>query len=409
MSNNNIHSNHITPPDYCTGCALCSNICPKTAITMVWSEEGFLIPDVDTDLCIDCGLCIKKCPALIELISGDNNLDKVVAYGGWNADAAIQRASSSGGVFSALAEFVIQQSGCVFGVVWKNSTTAVFAKAESLEELAPMRGSKYTQAIPGYVYREVKEELIKNRYVLFSGTACQVHALRCYLKKDYDKLLTLDIVCHGVPSHKILESYISDDQILKGKKIDNIYFREKDGDWLRYKVKKRYTDGSSSSCPSATDVFMNLFLSDYVLNRACYNCPHAHFPRPGDLTLGDYWGVQHLHSDWPIPDGISSLIANTEKGNAILQKLSEETKISLTKEPFPLVYQGQPHSYLRSGRHVSEKRDQVLSMLKNSTLEEVHNHFCKYARLGGIRINRGSLLFKLFVITKRFIKIIFHH
>lgn len=366
---------------------------------MLWDAEGFLKPDVDINSCIDCGICVKRCPALDEVKSSEfdnNSLDHVVSYGAWNTDMAIQKSSSSGGIFTALSNFVFQHGGCVFGVVWKNSTTAIFKKAENLSDLEPMRGSKYTQAIPGYVYREVKNELLKDRYVLFSGTACQVHALRCFLRKDYERLFTFDIVCHGVPSKKILESYVSNDEKATGKVLDNIYFRYKDNDWLNYKVQKRYTDGSVVNIPASADLFMNLFLCNQMLNRACYNCPHAHLPRPGDLTLGDFWGIQKIHPEWPVSHGISSLIANTDKGNDLLHKLAQEGTIILNEEPFQHLLQGQPHSYIRPKKTIPQKHRKLLSDLNNKNIVEIHNSCCKCINFLFFRINRKSPIVNFF-------------
>ena len=204
--------NHITPPENCTGCGLCANVCSKNAIHMVWSKDGFLIPQVDAEACINCGLCVKQCIALEENPKFTDDIDNVVSYGGWNNNTEIHLKSSSGGIFTALAEHVIEQGGIVFGVVWKDKYTAIFDKTDSLEGLSRMRGSKYTQAIPGIVYKNVLAELKTGRQVLFSGTPCQVHALHKYLRKPFDNLLTIDIVCHGVPSHLILEKYIAENE-----------------------------------------------------------------------------------------------------------------------------------------------------------------------------------------------------
>ena len=147
---------HITPPQSCTGCGLCANVCSKDAIRMAWSNEGFLVPQVDTTACINCGLCVKQCIALEERAGYTDDINSVIAYGGWHKNAGVHLNSSSGGIFTALAEQVILKGGVVFGVVWKDKLTAVFDKAETVEELSRMRGSKYTPAVPGGVYRDVK-------------------------------------------------------------------------------------------------------------------------------------------------------------------------------------------------------------------------------------------------------------
>lgn len=397
---------HITPPENCTGCGLCANVCSKDAISMVWSEDGFLVPEVDTQACVNCGLCVKMCPAQPGVMANEkysDNLETVVAYGGWNADAETHANSSSGGVFSALAEKVFSTGGCVFGVIWKDKETAAFSKAENMEQIVPMRGSKYTQAVPGVVYRAVKAELQAGRQVLFTGTACQVHALRKYLRKPYDNLLTFDIVCHGVPSRKLLQAYVKHHEQEQGKELKEVYFRFKDGNWQGYKVQKRFKDGSVLNHVNSQDMFMNLFIGDRMLNKACYNCPHAHLPRPGDMTLGDFWGNLHdLHPDWPIGDGIGSLVANSGKGKAALETLAEAGKITLHREPFRNLYNGQPRSYLRGRRDAySGSREEALSRIESEPLIDVWNHYCNTTKVGPFRLQTNGIIYKTLIFPRR--------
>lgn len=401
-----MNTNHITPPQNCTGCGLCANVCSKDAILMVWSKEGFLVPMVDTEACVNCGLCVKMCPAQPGAMDREvyaDDIESVVAYGGWNCDDEIHCGSSSGGVFSALAEQVFTEGGCVFGVVWKDKVTATFTKAENMVELEPMRGSKYTQAEPENVYRDVKKELLKGRQVLFTGTACQVYALKKYLRRDYDNLLTFDIVCHGVPSRKLLQAYVKHYEQVGGKELKEIYFRFKDGNWQGYKVQKRFIDGTVLNHVNSQDMFMNLFIGDKMLNKACYNCPHAHLPRPGDMTLGDYWGnLQALHPDWPISDGIGSLVANSEKGKAVLENLASEGKISLHREPFLNLYNGQPRSYLRGeDALIPTQRNEVLQMIEQQSITKVFNRYCNSVKFGPFLLLVDGFIYKILIFPWR--------
>lgn len=386
-------SKHITPPVNCTGCGLCDNVCPKDAIRMVWSKKGFLVPEVDTEKCVNCGLCVKQCIALEDNIKYADDINSVAAYGGWHKDAGIHLKSSSGGIFTALAEQVILQGGVVFGVVWKDKLTAVFDKAETEDELSRMRGSKYTPAVPGNVYRDVKKELQKGRQVLFSGTPCQVHALKKYLRKPYDNLLTVDIVCHGEPSHLILEKYISEDETRTGKTIDHVSFRDKPEGWLRYHVTRHYTDGSKATEAYSSDLYMRIFLCDKALNTACYNCPYAHFPRQGDITLGDYWGVEKHHADWPLDKGISSVLVNNSKGKAALEGLSD--KISLRSEPFEKIYKGQSVVYVKPKTEVPPSRALVLNKIHKMSLDDVYCKEVKGFSLGPITLSKSGLLYRM--------------
>lgn len=396
---------HITPPLNCTGCALCANVCSKEAICMEWNADGFLVPRVDTDVCVNCGLCVKMCPAQPDVIKStqrEMDFGDVAAFGGWNTNGEILKMSSSGGVFTALAEKVFSTGGCVFGVVWKDKETAEFAMAETPEQLAPMRGSKYVQAEPGKVYREVKAELEKGRQVLFSGTACQCYALKKYLRKSYQNLITFDIVCHGVPSRKLLQAYVKHFETILGRDVKEISFRFKDDNWQQYKVQKRFADGTLLNTLNSQDLFMGLFIGDLLLNCPCYNCPHAHLPRPGDLTLGDYWGnLQYLHPDWPIRRGIGSLIANTEKGKNTLELLAAEGKIELHREPFVNLYNGQPRSYLRLEAKIPPLRDEALLRIGKENIMDVWDALCNTKRFGPFRVRKNGYLFRGVIFFRR--------
>lgn len=312
---------HVDAPRLCTGCSLCANLCPRDAIRITRNPDGFLVPEVDTRHCVECGLCQRKCPALAaKSLHPGYSGERGKFYGAWHADASVRHGSSSGGVFSALAEQILKEGGCVFGVIWESPTEAVYAKAENEKELQPMRGSKYVQAKPGYVYRQVRNELGKGRKVLFSGTPCQVHALKTFLGQDNDLLLTLDVICHGVPSHHLITLYVDEWEQKMKKAISCIGFREKEQSWLCYNVNRHYTDGTEQRSTLHEDDYMQAFLSDKALNTCCYQCRYAHIPGQGDITLGDYWGVEKKFPDWDWGDGVSAVYAHTRKGMAAIEQ-----------------------------------------------------------------------------------------
>ena len=389
---------HIIPPQNCTGCGLCANVCSQNAIQMTWNNEGFLVPEVDVTACVNCVLCTKQCIAMEEGHTYTDDVESVVAYGGWHRDEDIHLQSSSGGIFSALAMHVIRQGGVVFGVVWKDKITAVFDKAETPEELTRMRGSKYTPAIPGSVYRDCLSALKKGRQVLFSGTPCQVHALKKYLGKEYSNLLTIDIVCHGMPSHLLMEQYIREMEQGSGKSIKYVSFREKPEGWINFHIACYYENDSRSTNSLREDLYMKIFLSDKALNHACYNCPYAHIPRQGDITLGDYWSVEHIHSDWPIEKGVSAILANSQKGNDTLEKLTEV--LDLKPEPFNSIYKGQGVVYIRPQRQIPKDRAIILKKLKTKSLSEVL-HIINSTKIGPLRISRTGAIYKIFAFARR--------
>lgn len=390
---------HITPPENCTGCALCDNVCSQNAIRMVWSKEGFLVPEVNIESCINCGLCVKQCIALEDKTVYTDDLSSVVAYGGWNKDSNIHLTSSSGGIFTAIAEHVIGQGGVVFGVVWLDKLTAVFSKTETVEGLAHMRGSKYTPAVPGKIYLEVRNELKTGRKVLFCGTPCQVHALKKYLRKSYENLLSIDIVCHGAPSHLILEKYIAEDEARTGKTIDHVSFRDKPAGWLGFHVTRYYTDGSKDSVRFSKDAYMKLFLCDKLLNAVCYNCPYAHIPRQGDISLGDYWTVQKHHKDWPIDKGVSAILQNTDKGSQILMEIS--SKIDMLSEPFSKIYAGQAVVYVKPQKKIPEERTVVLEKLTHLSLVQILEEHVDSVKIGSFYLRKESILYKIIILPRR--------
>lgn len=396
----------ITPPRECTGCALCANVCPHNAIDMKWNEDGFLVPLVDAVQCVNCGACVKACPAqrehLTKLRSEPLSSEAPAAYGGWHTDRNTHLISSSGGIFSALAEWIFTQGGCVFGVIWDNKETAVYTRAENMDELAAMRGSKYTQAVPGDVYRQVKAELKKGRHVLFCGTSCQVYALKRFLHKEYENLLLVDILCHGVPSRLLLQAYIREHEKQNRKEIRHIQFRDKANNWQQYHVRKHFTDGSSVSHRNWEDMFMRVFIGDFVLNKACYNCPHARLPRVGDITLGDFWGdLQAMHPDWPIPDGVGSVLSNTKRGAKCLDMLQRISSITLHQVPFSELYQGQPYTYIRQTEKPPYLRQKTLCQLKRKRLAHVYARLFEQIKCGGIWVQKQGLLHRIYKKQRR--------
>lgn len=392
----------ITPPQECTGCALCANVCAHDAINMVWSEDGFLVPKVDATRCMNCGACVRACPAQPEHLGKlraetGTPPEPPVAYGGWNTDNETHLVSSSGGIFTALAQHTFKAGGCVFGVVWSSKDTAEYAKAENMAELAAMRGSKYTQAMPGTVYRQVKAELKKGRQVLFCGTSCQVYALRRYLRKEYDNLLLVDILCHGVPSRHLLQSYIQEFEKQENKTVDHIQFRDKAGNWQQYHVRKHFTDGSSISHMNWNDMFMRIFVGDFALNEACYNCPHARFPRVGDITLGDFWGELHeTHPEWPIAEGIGSILGNSRKGQKLLQVLSEAQTIELRSSCIEELIQGQRTTYLRKQEQMHPLRRYSLDYLERRPLATVYRKLIECEQCGPFRFAKGGIAHRIY-------------
>ena len=189
----------------CTGCGMCTNICPEQAIKLKEGLHGFVFPIIDESLCINCGLCEIKCPSNLEK-QCRSTVQEV--YAAWNHDKKVRKESSSGGIFTLIAEKLLEEGGVVAGVAWDEQFHPHHVMCDNVNDLEKLRGSKYSQSNTGDIYRIIKHELSTGRKVLFSGTPCQNAALKSYLGKDYYNLFMVDLVCHGVPSNKILDDYL---------------------------------------------------------------------------------------------------------------------------------------------------------------------------------------------------------
>ncbi|MCD7791349.1 MAG: Coenzyme F420 hydrogenase/dehydrogenase, beta subunit C-terminal domain [Bacteroides thetaiotaomicron] len=316
----------------CCGCSACSSICPVDAINMRMDGEGFSYPYINQDTCRNCGLCRSVCPVTNLNTSPKEYVKK--AYAAFHNDRNIISNSSSGGIFSALAVYVLQQGGCVFGATYNDTFTSVHhIKIKSLDELCLLRGSKYLQSEIGYIYRTVKDCCVNDdKLVLFTGTPCEVEGLCSYLGKSYDNLICVDIICHGVPSGVVWDAYI---KLLEEKykaKTISVDFRNKRKGWENYSVDICFQNGKRYHRDHEKDLFMNCFLSDMILRPSCYNCSFKKINRVSDITLADFWGVDRICPSMHNPDGTSLVVVNSRKGADILEQI--ESEITLKEVDF---------------------------------------------------------------------------
>lgn len=317
----------------CTGCGLCAAVCPKSAIAMAPDEEGFLQPALQNDLCVDCGLCLKGCPAEAEGLS----LEESWYFSCIAKDEKLLLHSSSGGVFGILANHTLAEGGCVCGCVYDETMNPVHILSDRAEDVLRMYGSKYVQSTCYPVFPAVKQALESGRNVLFTGTACQVAALRGYLKKDYENLCLAEILCHGVPSPGLLKKYVAHlEKKLNGKVLD-VQFRNKERDgWgsehrtcVTYRDKKGVVRQHRPLLPA----YFSAFFYGANLRQSCYQCRFAKPQRIADLTLGDYWGSWRKYGK-RFHEGISVISVNSQKGQALIPVLQNACALfeELTQE-----------------------------------------------------------------------------
>lgn len=309
----------------CTGCMACYNSCRKGAIVIKENNEGFLSPEIDQSTCVNCGLCKKICPANNPIIS--NEPKKIFAC--WSKNEDIRKSSSSGGAFWELASSVIKSGGYVAGCVLDNKLKARHIIVGTLTELEQLKGSKYSQSIIGKIYIEVHKLLLHGQTVLFSGTPCQIAGLKNYLQKDFDNLITVDLVCHGVPSPLLFEDYKEYIKKEKGfKRIDSIVFRGKKRSWMLYNMQVEGVDSEdcklSYSGHYLIDPWIRGFLGDNFLRKSCYNCQYANISRVSDFTIADWWSFKPKDGDYSyLQKGVSSMTCNTERAISFFSTIKD--------------------------------------------------------------------------------------
>ncbi len=310
----------IIDKEKCSGCHACATACPKNCISMERDEEGFLYPIVDEDKCVNCGLCEKSCP----IIERNPISKKPSAYAAISKNEEIRLQSSSGGVFTAIATKVILDGGVVFGAAFDSSFNVHHIFVESEEELSRLRGSKYVQSTIGNTYKQAKEMLDSGRFVYFTGTPCQIEGLLKYLGKKYENLLTSDIVCHGVPSPMVWQSYL---RSKSDSCVKYASFRDKSEGWGNYSVVISFENSPEYKALASNDMYIRAFLSDLCLRPSCYACAFKSKNRASDLTLADFWGINKIMPELNDNKGISLLLVHTSKGAEMLEKVSSKISI----------------------------------------------------------------------------------
>lgn len=320
-------------------------------------EEGFLYPEVDSATCIDCGLCEKVCPIYNNKVSPRKPIETLAAK---NRDEEVRRTSSSGGVFTLLAERTIKRGGVVFGARFDENWSVEHGYAETMEAVAAFRGSKYLQSRMGESYKQAEQFLKHGREVLFSGTPCQIAGLRSFLRKDYENLLLVDFVCHGVPSPLVFKKYLEeekrqfarkggkfsfalpskhsltgrDSHSASGVSVEAVSFRDKRLGWKKYSFALSLSKASAAGEKNTVSLskcfqentFMGAFLQNLILRPSCYACPAKGGRSGSDITLGDFWGIEKFLPDFDDDRGVSLVMAQSPKGGEALAELEMDCR-----------------------------------------------------------------------------------
>lgn len=309
----------IAEKTHCTGCGACKDICPANCIQMSADDEGFLYPTINQDMCIRCGKCARICP----VNNAQEKLGDTVAYAAINNNDEIRQQSSSGGVFTALAEHVINNGGVVFGAAFNAEFQVKHIYVETIEQLDRLRGSKYVQSEIGDCYKQAREFLEADRLVLFTGTPCQIGGLFAFLGKTYENLYTQDIICHGVPSPMLWDKYLAFRESQAESKVRSVFFRYKKHGWKTFSVLFNYSNDTEYVKPLSQDPYMQAFLKDLCLRPSCYHCVFKTVYRQADITLADFWGVEKCNPEMDDDKGTSLVLLHSSKGVELFDSVRE--------------------------------------------------------------------------------------
>lgn len=302
----------------CCGCTACLSICKHNAISFKEDQEGFFYPHFDEEKCIDCGLCEKVCP-IIHYKYVPKVADPKI-YAAINKNHKQYMQSSSGGIFILLCEYILSRNGIVCGAIYDKDFNVKHSFARTLEECKGLQGSKYVQSDIREIYPKIKSLLNTGKAVLFSGTPCQVAGLKLYLRKDYENLYTVDLICHGVPSPRIFQDYLS---FIKGKKhISAINMKSKSAT-KGTAIRIDFTDGKYIRQTLKTDLWNKLYFGHLIIRPSCHDCLFTHYNRTGDITIGDAWKVNKYFPDFFPNRNLSLIIINSFKGHLLFNSIKD--------------------------------------------------------------------------------------
>lgn len=351
----------------CTGCQACVSICPQKCIILRDSHEGFGFPKILKTLCINCKRCEQVCPILYTPKLSVNT----ISYAAKNKNEDERNQSTSGGVFSLLAEYVLEQEGVVFGAAYDANFSVQHMSVLDREHLYFFQGAKYTQSKIGTCFSDIKEKLEAKRLVLFSGTPCQCAGLKSFLGTEYDNLITVDIICHGVPSPKVWQAYIDyrSQKENDGIRPIKVNMRSKVTGWSRYGYSTEfdYGNGKITCIHNSQDLFMQAFIGNICLRSSCSDCKAKGVERCTDFTLGDYWGIWNQYPEFDDNKGTSVVFVHSQKGQIILEQLSD--KIDWLKVNLEDAYRENGSLVNSSMSHPG--REEFLAQVKAENFEEL--------------------------------------
>lgn len=378
----------------CTGCTACASTCPNHCIEMKKDQNGFRFPEILNPVsCNSCGACQRVCPVISQKVYSD----LPIAYAAYSKDESLRMESSSGGIFSEIAKLVIEKKGVVYGAAYNDAFEVYHCCVETVDDLAKLRGAKYSESYLGNTFSEILKRIKQGQYVLFAGMPCQVAGLKSFIKKDFENLICIDFVCHGVPSPMVWEEYINYRAKIDadGKLPISINLRSKATGWSRYQYSNffQYGKDRNYSCGSSQDLFMKLFVYDYILRPSCGNCIFKGYSRVSDITLGDFWGIWDIDPKFDDNKGTSVVLIQSTKGRL----LWNEAKDSILYKKVTLEQASQQNKAMLNVAQMKENREKVLSEIRRGNIAYCEELFVDKDQsvLRKIKRNVKSFLYNL--------------
>ncbi len=330
----------VESPQDCCGCGACLHVCSQNAISFEMDDYGHLFPNINDDLCVECKACLQNC--IFQKNLNGQGLKKSLkqTFVGVSRNTDLFE-SASGGIFASIAALILKDHGIVYGSELKkvnDNFTISHSRVDDLQQLYSLKGSKYVQSDMRSVYTQIYYDLKQNELVLFSGTPCQIAGLKGFLRQEYDNLFTVEIICHGVPSVNFFNSYIKNEELRYRKRIENYRFRDKSAGWKLQGAMELQGDVGKETVyfePEESSYYQ-LFLDGYTYRESCYSCPYASGNRAGDVTIGDYWGIELVHPELFQKNfsglieenkGVSCLVINNQQGSNLIDRYGKELNL----------------------------------------------------------------------------------
>lgn len=357
--------NSVFKTEDCTGCSACIAVCPKEALSLGEDYNGFYRPILHENLCINCNLCQKVCPVNdINLSSISNKI--LDCYACCNRNDEIRLKSSSGGIFYELASKILDKNGIVYGCAWTSPVVAEHIKVKSIDELDKLTKSKYVQSKLNHIFRDIRKDLLVGKNVLFCGTPCQVAGLKSYLIKVPDNLITVDFICHGVPSPKSLHTYVSQLEDKYKNNVKSLNFRCKDNGWNDLSLEIMFDNGFRLVQKASEDPYYKAFLLNLGLAKCCSNCKFNTNHRASDITLGDFWGIKDKTIKKFCDDnGVSCVVVNSNKGKNLINSIKDA--LICKKVRVDDILEGNP--FLNGHCKLHYNTDKYFETLNNSSID----------------------------------------